>query len=117
MEQPVNFDAFRDITGGDPALEVPLLASFLTTADGCLQKLEQAFGVHDADGWRHHAHALKGVCMNMGAHDLCRLCAEAQNACMAAGELKRVLLTRIQNEYERVRGLVSAELLAHQLRA
>lgn len=110
MQAPVNFDNLRDITGGDTEQEASLFASFLTTAHHCMENLRAAFAAADEVGWRHQAHAFKGVCMNMGAGHLSELCGQAQMDWRASTEEKSITLQNIENEYTRVQKAVAEQI-------
>lgn len=103
MEAPVNFDNLRNITGGDVKLESQLYALFLSDAGKCLQRLKTALGDGNETGWRQHAHAMKGACMNVGAERLSALCHKAQMDWREASEDKQLILGKIEDEFAYVR--------------
>ena len=110
MDQPVNFDNLREITGGDLALESELFRNFIASSAACLEGLRGAMAGGDEGEWRKHAHALKGVCLNLGADALGGLCKKAQEDYRATGEEKRLILCDIEGELARVQAALEPHL-------
>lgn len=73
----VDLDHLQGFTDGDQALERELAELYLSSADLYLQRLQGALG--NADGWRRHAHALKGASGNLGAREVAALAADAEH--------------------------------------
>lgn len=76
-------DALRDMTGGDAALYVELLDTFVTDADLYLGELT---GATDATALARAAHSLKSNAMTVGATELAAAC-RALEADARAGEV------------------------------
>ena len=86
-----------------------LVEMFLADAMSRIEKLHRELAEQDADGVHETAHALKGSCLNLGADDMARLCAEIEDL----GEERRLgdvpaLLSRVELEYESVRAELEA---------
>lgn len=102
MEQPIDLDNLRRITGGDADMEKELFQIFLESGESCIKNLHQVFAADDSEGWKSHAHAFKGLSLNLGANPLGALCNQAQQAYLAARDEKQKLLTSIEAEFARV---------------
>lgn len=97
----VDVDHLHGFTDGDRALERELAELYLSSADVYLQRLEGALG--DSEGWRRHAHALKGASGNLGAREVAALAAEAEH-----GRPKRGTLEALVAAVDRVRRFFAA---------
>ncbi|MDX1540746.1 MAG: Hpt domain-containing protein [Geminicoccaceae bacterium] len=84
----VDVDHLQGFTDGDRALERELAELYLSSADLYLQRLQEALG--DADGWRRHAHALKGASANLGAREVAAMAANAEHGSPEADVLRRL---------------------------
>jgi histidine phosphotransfer protein HptB len=103
MSAPVDLSSLHEITGGDTAIEKELFASFLESSDACLAGLRAAGEPAQETEWRKHAHAFKGISLNLGAAELGHLCKEAQDKCQAPPEQRKHMLAAIEAEFARVR--------------
>ncbi len=103
MSQSVDISALLAITGEDKALQKQLMELFLESGDSCTEGLRQALAAKDNSAWKQAAHALKGVCYNLGAWPLGQLCKTAQEESEDSDETKKKILTDIEFEYENVR--------------
>lgn len=102
FENPIDFNLLHGLTGGNAQLEQELLKIFLESADECLAGLRLSLAQDEAAGWKQHAHAFKGICLNLGANNLGILCRQAQEDYRAPQDNKRTLLHAIETEMERV---------------
>ena len=102
MEKTVNLDNLRLITGGDAAFEAELFGAFLECSCQCIADLTAALLAENDVAWNEHAHTLKGICANLGAHPLAELCAKAQLESQAPPKEKKLMLIQIENEYRLV---------------
>lgn len=109
MDQPVNFDSLRALTGGDIALETELFKVFITSSAECVTGLRSACTEKNGVTWRKHAHALKGNAFNLGADRLGALCKKAESGDQAATDDKIKMLASIEEELERVNTALRAE--------
>jgi len=91
MTTLVDFDRLRSFTEDDRALEAELVALFLATAEGYLERLGAA--LHDAAGWRAAAHSLKGAAGNIGAVAMADLAAAAEQASPDPARLRTLQAT------------------------
>ena len=73
--EPIDEDALRNLAelGGD-SFVAEIVSQFIKDAAGVLAKLAQAVSVHDVDGFRDHAHALRSCAANVGAQAVYRKC-------------------------------------------
>jgi HPt (histidine-containing phosphotransfer) domain-containing protein len=104
---PVNFENLEDISRGDIDLMKQLLGAFMSAADNCLQFLQTAHEQHRDDDWKHQAHALKGVALNLGAEELSEICAHAQLQWHSSYEDKADMLKAIVAGLTDVRSAVT----------
>lgn len=111
MESPVNLDNLRTITDGDAAMEAELFRIFLASSHERIMGLRAA---GDDTAWEKEAHALKGICLNLGAGPLGALCKQAQDGCQASTDEKKKMLAAMEQEFERVRQFI--ETMAGDLR-
>ncbi|MCB1538790.1 MAG: Hpt domain-containing protein [Rhodospirillales bacterium] len=95
----VDLSPLREMTGTDAALETELFEAFYEGAIACIAGLEGATAPEDAQTWRKHAHALKGISRNLGAMPLGELAFEAQEKCEAGADEKVRMLAGIKAEY------------------
>lgn len=107
MTPPVDLTNFREMTGGDAELEKILFGEFCSSFENGLTDLQTHCRDNAAEPWRKCAHALKGICLNLGAHGLSDLCKTAQESPQADTETKLALLAKIQEEYKRVQKFVT----------
>ncbi len=107
MTDPVNLSNLREMTGGDAALEKELFTVYLSSSDVCLESLRANVGVGNEETWRTQAHAWKGMCLNLGAETLGKLCAEAQMNNIAPPEKKAEMLAAIEEEYGKVKAYLT----------
>src|SRR5205823_2188603 len=89
--------------GGDPAFQAEVIDLFLAESRPQLRQLQEALARGDATALRQVAHALKGICAQVGAHRLQSLCEQiegvARSGPLADGP---PLLARLATEYDRV---------------
>jgi HPt (histidine-containing phosphotransfer) domain-containing protein len=88
-----------------------LVAAFLKGSAECMKDVEAAFAASDHERLRRAAHALKGMCLNMGAQSLAKALA-ALEAAARAGDGARLapLWQTVCREYPPARA--EAEALA-----
>ncbi|TAH37566.1 MAG: Hpt domain-containing protein [Alphaproteobacteria bacterium] len=108
MNQILNLSNLRELTGGDIDLEKQLFNVFLDSSEECLSHLQQTAGPNDAEQWKRHAHAWKGISLNLGAEKLADICKNAQDQYMTSPEEKQKILRLLEQEY----GLVKSALLS-----
>ncbi|MDF2965616.1 MAG: hypothetical protein K0Q51_1004 [Rickettsiaceae bacterium] len=106
MRIPVDLTNFREIAGGDKALEKALFEEFIKSADQYIIALSQESFKGGNENWRETAHAFKGIALNLGALALGELCKNAQEASEESKEFKLNLLNKIKQEYELVRAYI-----------
>jgi PAS domain S-box-containing protein len=82
---PVDFDALREVTGGDADFERELVEVFLASGDRELTALLAALSASDLRSVQRHAHGLKGASANMRARSLAGA-AQRLEAAAAAGD-------------------------------
>ena len=104
----IDLTNLREMTGGDAELERELFAEFILSFEKGIRSLQKCNEMDGAEGWRAEAHALKGIALNLGAQQLGALCKKAQDNHLAGKEVRQVMLTDIQSEYEVVKPLLLA---------
>jgi len=109
MKASLDLAVFHEMTGGDSALERKLFGAFLESSAACLAAMQNSWQEGMERTWQQRAHALKGLCLNLGAERLGKLCKKAQDDCAAAPEKKRELLEAIRNEFEKVKRQLDKE--------
>lgn len=109
MNTPVNLDNIHEMLDGDPVREQELFQIYISTAEECLEGLQDGLASGNEERWRTQAHALKGMSMNLGAATLGSLCAEAQEKSAAPKEDKEKILAGIQTEYARVKTFLQTQ--------
>jgi PAS domain S-box-containing protein len=82
---PVDFDALREVTGGDADFERELVEVFVASGDRELAALLAALSASDLRSVQRHAHGLKGASANMRARPLAGA-AQQLEAAAAAGD-------------------------------
>ena len=102
MTDPVNLSNLHEMTGGDVDVEQELFKVFLESAKECTQGLIDALQSQNSEEWRKHAHAFKGISLNLGADYLGGLCKAAQDAATAPTEAKQAMLSGIRTEAAKV---------------
>jgi HPt (histidine-containing phosphotransfer) domain-containing protein len=108
MDQPIDFNNLRLITGGDAEMESELFQVFLESADQCMKDIRAAMTTQDNEGWKVHTHAFKGICVNLGAMPLGALCSKAQHEHLAPSAEKQVMLSAMESELKRVQEALKA---------
>lgn len=99
---PVDLTNLRNITGGDPAVELELFEAFFASSGECIEKLRTSLGAGHEQAWRTAAHAFKGISLGLGAQQLGEMCMQAQHRHASALEDKRLMLKGIEEELWRV---------------
>lgn len=107
MGEVLNLSNLREMTGGDPFLEKELFTVFISSSEECLQSLQQHTGPNDIEHWKRHAHAWKGISLNLGAENLAQLCKSAQDNYMAEQEIKQRITETLQQEYSKVKSALN----------
>ncbi len=102
MHQPIDLSNFHRLTGGDAAIESQLFQIFIDSSAACIDGLAKACADNDDSAWRHQAHALCGICRNIGADHLAALCQQAQNNFTDSVEEKQKMLLTLRQELKRV---------------
>jgi HPt (histidine-containing phosphotransfer) domain-containing protein len=99
MDDLCTFANLELITGGDPALDIDVLETFLTTSRDYIVALQVAHRENNNDAWQSHAHAMKGSCYNIGADSLAEICQTAQSHLNAPYDVRADILQKIENEF------------------
>jgi two-component system sensor histidine kinase/response regulator len=101
---PVDFDALREITGGDEEFERELVEVFLASGDGELASILAALSASDLNAVRRHAHTLKGASANLRARDLAGVAQKLEHAAAAGdGDACRIAVKDVERQYEATR--------------
>jgi two-component system sensor histidine kinase/response regulator len=89
MPSEIDFEALRELTGGDADFERELVDTFIASGDQCLAEIVTALDVSDFETIGKRAHALKGASANIHAHQLCTAATNLEKAARAnsVGEL------------------------------
>ncbi|MCD8526098.1 MAG: Hpt domain-containing protein [Alphaproteobacteria bacterium] len=99
----IDLTNFRRATGGDLELEQELFEEFIQSSQTLIQKLQShCRGEADGEAWRSAAHAMKGICLNLGAQTLADFCRQGQDGFESDTPYKSDLLDKIKAERERV---------------
>ena len=80
MINEIDFEALRELTGGDVEFERELVDTFISSGDKCLAEIVTALRVSDYDTIGKRAHALKGASANIHALPLCAAAGNLENA-------------------------------------
>ena len=99
MPPPYTFKNLELITGGDPALDIDVLETFLTTSREYIAAMHTAHRENEHDVWQEQAHALKGGSFNIGADGLGTICADAQVQTDVPDIVRAEILQKIENEF------------------
>ncbi len=99
---PVDMTDIRNFSGGNREKEQFIVRIFHDQATQVLSTLESQCKTDRSISWRDAAHLLKGSAASIGAPELHRLCARAQEAYTSAYEIRRQLVTDIRLEVERI---------------
>jgi signal transduction histidine kinase/DNA-binding response OmpR family regulator/HPt (histidine-containing phosphotransfer) domain-containing protein len=96
---------------GKPDILNRVIETYLNHSPGLLENLRDALGTSDADLIQSAAHSLKSSSANLGAMKLATLCKELEFMGRAkAIEGADIILSSIEQEYERVHQSLKAEL-------
>jgi len=85
---PIDLEALRETTDGDPEFERELLDVFVRSGDAALAELLAALGRNDLPTVRRQAHALKGASASLRARALAAR-AQALESAAAVGDVTR----------------------------
>lgn len=110
VEAPVDFENLHAIAGGDRSAAITLLQACLESLEDCMMRLRAACAAGDESQWRQQAHALKGVCLNVGAGTFGALSNQAQIDWRASTAEKKVMLAALEGEYISVQRAISHEM-------
>jgi len=83
VHDAVDFDAFREMTGGDAAFERELIETFISAGDANLAGIVEALRVQDHATIGQRAHSLKGASANIHAASLTAAAADLESAATA----------------------------------
>lgn len=106
MKPAVDLTNLIEMIGDDPAMLNDLFREFISSFENGYAMLDKNSKDEDQETWRTQAHALKGICFNLGAEALGELCKQAQNSKEAPIEEKKQLLASIHHEYQNVKSFL-----------
>ena len=119
QEEPLERSALEKMRtlerSGGLAFVDRVIATFLHQTPGQLAAMRAALSGADADQLRALAHSLRGSSETLGAREMARTCAELESAPLARSgnaETLLALLTRLDDEYGRVRPALERQLAA-----
>lgn len=111
MSAPFDIAELRANIGCDSDTERMLLSMFVETCSESLRQLKQRFpSADDAEYdqlWKTLMHQMKGAALNLGAADLSRIAASAQQQFEADLAVKRRLLADAEQAFAVVRDYIS----------
>lgn len=108
--QVVVMDRFR-ITAQTPEETHDILNIFFTSADQQLGIMRNAKRESEQETWKKAAHYLKGAAANLGMEALAEQCRHAELHAAAPYEDRALMLSRIDEELERVRNFFNQDAL------
>lgn len=95
-EIPVDLTNLRNSIGDDRELERELFDEFVSSSQDLIITLKKhCEGHNDNQAWRQNTHALKGICVSLGAEALGDACKEGQDKYDAGIETKKQILAKI----------------------
>ena len=101
MERELELGAFKEITGNDEEIEKVLFQSFFECANQCFKDLAGSLGKDD-ELWKSAAHALRGICLNIGANKLADMAKEAEHNPNVANDDKQALYNTMTESYKNI---------------
>lgn len=108
MNDILDLESFREITGGDPDIERELFAEFITGTDSQFVILESAWNAPlRAQDWANAGHTVKGNALMLGAQVLADMGKHAQLNPDEDAATKKALLDKMKAEYERVKQAIA----------
>ena len=109
--EPVNLARLQDATGGEPDLMIEMIKLFLSESNRCVEEIEEAHRVRNAESLRETAHCLKGSSSNIGAARLQDAAAELESLA-AQLELDKTgsVLKKLQRAHVEVRQFLESAL-------
>lgn len=109
MPAPVDLTNLRSMIDNDRELEKELFNEFYQSFETEYKAMaaNTKSGAHAA--WRSHAHALKGISVNLGAEKLGDLCKQAQESFEADEMTKAKLAHDIHEAYQEVRAYLATQ--------
>jgi len=93
-----------------------IIALFLTNTPKLFNDMEQSITEHNNDLLRRAAHTLKGNSGNVGALQLASLSGDLEKRAKEGTDGAKTILTQIEQEYERVKIELEAQLRGKQSR-
>lgn len=99
---PVDLSYLHDYTDGDEEAIAELLEIFHETFAEELEKLKENVTDGENNAWAETAHKLKGAAGYVGAQNLQKLCARAQDMKVAAQAERQTLYVDIEANYSNV---------------
>jgi HPt (histidine-containing phosphotransfer) domain-containing protein len=96
-------------SGGDPAFERELIATFLDESAAALERVAAGVGARDGRQVQAQAHLLVGSCRSLGAELLATLCAEMeQHGRLGTLDDAQAVLAEARRELEHLRAVLGA---------
>jgi len=105
----IDLTQMRSFTDGDMAAERELIHNFISQSDKNIVRLTANRIEGSAVAWVEAAHMLKGGAAGIGAVELSRLCAIAQEMATATAAERNSLLLQIENAYANVKQALQVE--------
>ena len=92
----LDLDHLHELVGDDRSLRDMLFKEFIASAQVALTQLNESLDANNNSKWREAAHGFKGICYNLGALELGKLCHEAQLDYEQPQAVKSDLFSRIE---------------------
>jgi HPt (histidine-containing phosphotransfer) domain-containing protein len=100
----IDFDYLSNYTAGDLPLIDEVLGIFEEQGRLWLRLLDPEAG----DGWRDAAHTIKGAALGIGAHDLAKVCGEAEAETSGNVGVRKTLADQVHTALNAVNADISA---------
>jgi len=94
--ETLDLSNLREAIGDDKELEQELFEEFISSTTEILEALNPD---GDNDDWKQKSHALKGLCVNLGAIRMGDLCMQSQEMSENLANQKQDLLSQIKSEH------------------
>ena len=104
VDSPIRFERLIQTCGGDPEFVREMIASYMETARGLLDRIDEAIKGGDLSRLTAEAHGWKGVNLTMGFEEIASLCRQLEEA-GRRGDIahSRAVSDTIQSAWEKAR--------------
>ncbi len=109
----IDLEFLSGIIENDKEFEKELFEIFIENAKKNIDKLESATDIGNDSDWYMASHAFKGAATSIGAFNLAETLEEAQQSPGKSVAIKKAILVKIKDEFDKVLLFIKDNKIAH----